>query len=67
MDWITIGVIVLMIVVLSAVQALTHVAPYTKNCMTTRLKQAEGERLIRGKADMEEKQNLEELKDQEQK
>ena len=60
MDWLSVGIIVLMIAVLSVVQGRTQVAPHTKNCMTAKREQAEGERLIRNKADMEERQGRKE-------
>ena len=67
MDWFSVGIIVLMVVLLSVVQGRTQVAPYTKNCMTAKKEQAEGERLIRNKADLEDNQERKKRRDLKQK
>ena len=52
MDWISVGVIVLIVVLLCVFQRVSNVAPYTKNCILGKREHAEGEELIRNTAEM---------------
>lgn len=64
MDWLSMGIIVLIIVLLSVFQGLTQAAPHTKNCILGKREQAEGEKLIRNTADLEESKGRKERRDQ---